>query len=212
MADSEMQRRPQNRQYTWLWMIIAFVFAGALLVWLAVSSEPTQVAVVEEDPAATGDQGSAVPAVALDQFAANPEEYAGQAVRLDGIEVASAMGTQAMWVNLPGGIPYLVKFDTVALGAPPQVASGDLVMVSGTVHPMTDSVLSAWQATGAIQGEGQLAQAQFATSFLEATQARRSTGGGGAGGPGGAGGGTGAPAGGAGGAGAGSGPGANPSP
>lgn len=179
MADNETQRRPQGRQYTWLWMILALVLTGALLVWLAVVSEPTEVAVVEEEEP---EAEAMVPAVPIDQFAVNPDQYAGQMVRLTDIEVASRMGTQAMWINLPNDMPYLIKLDTAALGQAGTIASGDFVTVAGMVHPMTDSVLAAWQETGAIQNEGQLAEAQFATSFLEATGARRTGGAGGAGG------------------------------
>ncbi|HKJ93384.1 MAG TPA: hypothetical protein VJ957_09450, partial [Longimicrobiales bacterium] len=58
--------------------------------------------------------------------------------------------------------------------------SGTRYNVSGRVVTMSDSVLDAWQQSGAIQNEGERMQAEFATAFLEASTVTRSANQGGA--------------------------------
>jgi hypothetical protein len=59
------------------------------------------------------------------------------------------------------------------------VEVGTPYTVVGTMYAMNDSVLNAWEASGAIADEGQRMQAEFATSFLEARSMRASSSGGG---------------------------------
>lgn len=170
MAEGKTARRKPAGQLTWLWMIFAIALTGGLMVWLAVASEPSAPVVVKEED---GTAAAGLPTVALADFAANTKQYEGQAIRLAQLRVASRLGRQAFWIQLPNDVPYLIKLDSILVRQGFQVQGGDAVSVTGVVHPMSDSVLTAWQAQGALTTEDQKVEAQFATSFIEASRVVR---------------------------------------
>lgn len=152
-------------------MIIAFLMVGGLMAWLAVNGQKSTVAVVEEeDPAAA----SSV-AITLDDLATNASGLSGQNVSLAGIQVVSRLGTQAFWIQLPNQNPYLIKLGPELVAAGFAVQSGEVVDVSGRIVAMTDSVLAAWQQSGAIADESQRLEAEYVLgqTFLEAREVRR---------------------------------------
>jgi hypothetical protein len=109
----------------------------------------------------------------------NPTQYEGQDIRLAGIKVASPLGSALFWVELPSGqgtVPYLIKADSTKVAGGKAVASGDVVVVTGNVHPVTDSVLTAWQAQGVLKDDAQLNEAAYATTYLDALRVRQLTG------------------------------------
>src|SRR5690606_11118770 len=128
------------------------------------------VAMVETTTEETTESAGA--SVTAEEFEANVAQYVGQTVNLSGLRVAGRVGEQAFWVELPSGSPYLVKMSDALVAEGFAVQSGDPVDVLGRVHQMTDSVVAAWEASGAIQGEGQKAEVLLATTFLEAIRAR----------------------------------------
>ena len=145
-------------------MILCFLTVGGFLYWLSRSAEPTEVAeVVEETGAALAN------VVALSEFSTGTAAYVGQEVTLEGIEVVSLLGTQALWMNLENGTPYLLHLTEMALADSVAVAQGDVVTVSGAVMEMSDSILDAWAAAGAFSQETDRIQAEFAVDFLEVT-------------------------------------------
>ena len=111
----------------------------------------------------------------LEQFASAPQSHAGQTVTLEDVQVASRMGEHAFWIEFPNETPYLVKLDPALVDGGLRVVSGEKYRISGRVVAMTDSILAAWQDSGAITDEGQMAEAQFATSFLEVESAVRTS-------------------------------------
>jgi hypothetical protein len=168
MADLNVQRR-KSGQLTWLWMVLAVLLVAAFLVWLGVASEPTpEVAVVEEEVT-----DASVTTLSLADFARSSRQYEGQVVRVLDVPVASRMGSQAFWTQFPNEVPFLVKLGQPLVDGGETVRSGETVHVTGRVVTMSDSVLAAWQASGAIADEMQRAEAEFATAFLEATQVAR---------------------------------------
>lgn len=138
--------------------------------WLGANAEPSSVAVVEPDSAAEG-SGPALAGTQVDlaALAASPENYTGQQVQMQGLEVASMLGAQAFWVNPPNNVPFLIKIDDQAAGT--QIPVGGAVDLSGTVHMMSDSVLTSWEERGAIEGT-QRDEASFATAFVQASAIR----------------------------------------
>ena len=149
-----------------LLMIASFLAIGGFLWWLSISAEPTEVAIVEEEEA---EEDAGIPTVEVGTFAADPRSYVGQEIRFRNLSVASTLGPEAFWFQLPNETPYLVKLDSslVAGGTDFQAGEG-IRRVVGTVHEMTDSVLDAWQAAEAFTNETQRIEAEFATTFLEA--------------------------------------------
>ncbi len=173
MADNRGEREGQRPGAQWVLAGVAVVAIVAFLWWLGNAAQPTQVKVAEggtaADSAAASEEASAT-AVPVGEFATNPTGYEGQTIRLTGLEVASMLGTEAFWIQLPNQVPFLIKLDSAgaARGAP--LKAGARVTVTGTVFPMKDSVLTAWEQSGAIQA-GQRDEASFANAFFAAHRA-----------------------------------------
>ncbi|MEJ2678765.1 MAG: hypothetical protein P8174_06795 [Gemmatimonadota bacterium] len=145
---------------------------AGFMTWLGVESKPTEVTVQTSDEGISPEEAG-VPLIPLDTFSLHPEQYLGQRVRLQNVQAQSSLGKEAYWLDMPSQVPFLLKADSSL------VASGDFTMETGTsyyvmgrVLAMDDSVLSAWEASGAIQGEGERMQAEFATDFIEASIVR----------------------------------------
>lgn len=160
---------------TWGWMIAALVVVGVFLVWLGVTSEPSAIAVVEEEDATeVAEPGFTGTVVTAAQFETSVGQYLGQEIQLSNVSVQDKMGTQVLWIELPSGSPYLVKTDPATAQG---VATQSRVTVVGRVLQKTDSVLGAWEQSGVLQNPGHRAQAEFGSTFLEARTVRPPTGG-----------------------------------
>ena len=155
---------------TWAWAAAAVVSVIGFLVWISMAAQPSQmVAVVEDDTtAATALEGEAV---TLQNLADGAETYHGRQVSLAAVPVAAKMGEEAFWIDLPNQTPFLVKIGPTLAAGGVTVTAGERVEISGRVLPMSDSIISAWIAAGAIN-ENQEAEAQFAMSFIEASNVR----------------------------------------
>ncbi len=154
-------------------MLLAFVLVGGFLYWLNITAEPTEVAIAEE----VEERGSTASSIlSLDDFLANPEGQVDATVEVTGARVASLLGTQAFWIG-PDDAPYLVKLSPELVEAGTEMVPGAMVSVIGTVYMMSDSVLTAWDALGAFGNQGDRIVAEFATSFLEASDVREQGGG-----------------------------------
>ena len=86
MAENAKGRR--SGSLTWLWMILALVVVGGFLAWIGMASEPSSVAVVEEEgeeavEGAAG-EGATFVEVPKDTLAADKAAYEGQRVRVAG--------------------------------------------------------------------------------------------------------------------------------
>lgn len=145
-------------------MLLAFALMAGFMYWLSITAEPTEVAIVEETTPSVADGAS----VAWADFAMDPESYVEQRITIPGLEVASLLGSQAFWAQLPNETPYLVKLGESLVADSTSVVSGDLGDFTGRVHLMSDSVLNAWEAAGAFTDPVNRIEAEFATSFFEA--------------------------------------------
>lgn len=173
MADINVEREPA-RNYSTILAVVSVVLIAGFLWWLGVSSEPTQVAVIEDEVADTAGVGEeARMDVTLAQIAAGPEAYVGRELAVRDVAVSSRMGAQAFWTELPNNQPFLIKLDSTLIASQETVSSGERMLVRGMMHAMTDSVLTAWEASGAIRDEMERAEAEFAQQFLEASRLRR---------------------------------------
>jgi hypothetical protein len=166
------KRSLMESQNTLLLAGVAVALIVGFLVWLALVSEPTTVA-IEDARGGRGGEEQIEPGVTTvpgDEFGTQPLQYQGQQIRLTGVQVASRLGAQAFWVELPTQpqpLPYLIRLDTTLVRQGFAVQSGQSYNVTGQVYAMTDSVLSAWEQQGVLQDEMQRMEAEFASSFLE---------------------------------------------
>lgn len=177
MEKFRVMRRRRAGQATWLWMIIALAFVAGFLIWLAMTSQPTQVpvAALPTDSMAPP-TGGVAQVISPTAFQTQMKQLWGQDVELQDAEVSSALGTQMFWLQLPSGEPFLVKLDSALVAAGQTVPSTGHITVVGRVLQKTDSTLAAWQQSGALQTKGQQAQAEFGTTFIEARALKPSPG------------------------------------
>lgn len=175
-------RRGAADSLTMILMVVAFVAMAGLMYWLSQNAEPTSIEVPDEEPEVR------IEIVAAVDFGSDPLSYAGREFRLPGVEVASRLGDQAFWVQIPVQAPdgtmlttpFLVKMDS-ATATGIRVRSGETVAIEGTVVQMNDSILNAWEAAGAINS-GNRIEAEFASEFFQATKVDLSSSGGSGGG------------------------------
>jgi hypothetical protein len=153
-------------------MIVAFLAIAGFLYWLNVQAKADAAArAVEEDvPEETAAPMGGI-LVAGEDLQTDPSPFEGQVIRVEGLVVASGLGTQGFWMELPNKNPFLVSMSEAVKAEGISVSSGQTVSVAGTIYAMGDSVLNAWTSSGAI-GEGDRLAAEFATHYLEASQVR----------------------------------------
>jgi hypothetical protein len=159
-------------------MIVAFVVIGGFLYWLNMQAAEERAAeiaeaLVDETPDFVG--ATVVPAADIQM---DPTPFEGQEIQIEGLAVASGLGTQGFWLELPNRNPFLVSMSEAVKAEGIAVQPGQVTIVVGTVYAMGDSVLTAWTDAGSI-GEGDRLAAEFATHYLEATTVRVSEGSGG---------------------------------
>lgn len=152
-----------------VFMLVGLAAIAGLLWWLsraAVPSAPTAAEETQlEDIAA---DTSTVPIIDAADFAANQAGYRGREIDMGDVTVAQVMSPEIIWVELPGGAPFLVRL----MPGAERPAAQARVRIIGRVLEKTDSVLNAWEASGAILDAGQRAQSEFGTTFIEARQVR----------------------------------------
>lgn len=155
-------------------MIAAFIVIGGFLYWLFLQAEAerqlelqeaARIAAEEAERDAMGE----ILRPELLQTDASP--YVGRIVSMEDVEVASTLGTQGVWLDMPNGNPFLVSFSDSLRTAGVTLTSGQLATVTGTIVAMNDSIATAWVDAGTINQGDRLA-AEFATHFLNATRAR----------------------------------------
>ncbi len=97
-------------------MIAAFLVIGGFLYWLNLQAAEQEAAqMVEEDtPVETATiEGAVVVAPADIEVDATPFE--GQMITLEGLPVASQLGAQGFWLEMPNGNPFLVAGDIMSM-------------------------------------------------------------------------------------------------
>ncbi len=162
--ESSTAQEGEARRSTIL-MTVAFLGMGVFLFWLSVTSQSTEVAIIEvSTPDTLAASAVTVQAAVL---GADPMAQAGQLIRVEDVNVAGAIGSTAFWTELAGRPdPFLVHMDAAVAADSIAVGAGDRVTIVGSVHAMSDSVADAWAAAGSIS-ENQKFEVTFATHYLE---------------------------------------------
>jgi hypothetical protein len=149
-------------------MVVALVAILGLMFYLNVASKASvPPPMPTDDSAGSETAGSATaPAVTAADFGANAQSYVGQEIDLRGVSVSQVMSPEIIWIDVPtpqGNTPFLVK--VLSGSAPAQNAK---VNIEGRILEKTDSVIAAWQQSGAIQNAGQKDQAEYGSLFIDA--------------------------------------------
>ena len=168
MADNASRRGAANLGMPL--MIVAFIVIGGFLYWLNLQAEAERASDLAEEAAAEevteGLAGGTL--VDAQDIQMDPSPYEGQEIRLEGLPVASGLGTQGFWIEMPNRNPFLVSMSEGVKAEGLAIVPGQSASVVGTIYAMSDSALSAWTTAGAV-GEGDRLAAEFATHYLEAT-------------------------------------------
>jgi hypothetical protein len=154
-------------------MIVAFLTMIGFLYWLNLQARKQDA----EEQAALAEQAAAdsaeadLGAITIDpsalQMDASP--YEGQVVKMEGLPVASGLGQQGFWLEMPNKNPFLVSMTDAVRAEGVTVSQGQRATVVGTIRAMSDSVLDAWSTAGTIS-EGDRLAAEFATYYLDAAR------------------------------------------
>jgi hypothetical protein len=150
-------------------MLTAFVVIGVFMWWLKgqAAAERELRLVMDTVTVENDDFGTATTVPAVD-LQTDPTPFEGLNIRVAGLTVASALGTQGFWLQLPNRNPFLVSMSEQVMAEGLDLPQGIPATVIGVLHAVNDSVLTAWEGAGTITDGDRLA-AEFATHFLEAT-------------------------------------------
>ena len=157
---------------TWIFAVVAVAGIVAFLFWISMAAQPAElVAVTEGDGETEAVEAMTGEVVTLSALANDTDAMRGREVVIERVPVAASMGQQAFWIDLPNQQPFLIKLGRQLSAAGVTFSAGDTVDIAGTIIAMTDSVVADWLQSNAI-AQSQEAEAQFATSFLEASTVR----------------------------------------
>lgn len=174
MANTEAPQpgRADRDGTNWLPAAVAFVSVAVFLGWLLTRQPDTGVAVAEpgadtaQDATAGQPTGTLIEPGALDVQGGRP--LVGQDVELSQVPVTSQMGAQLMWIELPGGSPYLVKLDSALVARATAIPVGRRARLVGRIELKDEAVIAEWERTGVLQDPGHRLQAEFGTTYMTA--------------------------------------------
>lgn len=167
MAENAKTRGGAFSQFSWLFMLLAVGLTAGFMVWLAVESEPTTVAVMEEPPAEEETVAPDAARLALSDLV-NAAQYEGQAVVVENVPFVAGIAPQLHWTVLPNSNSYLIRL------APSLVEQGygqvgQILTLTGTIRPLNDDVIAEWRQSGVITEDAQAAQIQGVPTYLDVT-------------------------------------------
>jgi hypothetical protein len=171
MADNASRRGATNLGMPL--MILAFATIGGFLYWLnaqATQDLADRQAYADSVAAAEEAERNRPPLIGAERIQMDASGFEGQDIRLEALPVASVLGSQGFWLQMPNGNPFLMS-----VGGDVSIEGGEIqpgsveIDVTGRLLAMNDSVLTAWTDAGSI-GDGDRLAAEFATHFIEAQE------------------------------------------
>lgn len=157
----------------WVWMAVGVVTTVLFFWWISVAAEPSQVVVTADEGDGTEASAPGAPAgetVPLGDLTANAANWLGQTVRVPSVQVNSVLNDNAFWVEGPSGPFLVVKADDFAAVDGAAIQTGAVLDITGTFWEQNDQTVDQWEASGFMTDGGHLAQARFATHYLQARE------------------------------------------
>ncbi len=154
-------------------MIVAFLVIGGFLFWLYQESKAEEQLRIEEAAEMAAQEAERERRenmlVDAERIQMDASGYTGDTILVEGQAVASRLGTQGFWLEMPNGNPFLVSLsDEVGMSAE-ALTNGQGTNVMGVITEMNDSILTDWTERETI-AEGDRLAAEFATHFLNALE------------------------------------------
>ncbi len=172
MADNASRRGATNLSMPL--MILAFATIGGFLFWLngqANQELADRQAYADSVRAAEEAEAARAPVIDAARIQLDASPYENTEIRLEAVPVASTLGSQGYWLEMPNGNPFLVSVSPGVSVEGGAVEGGRLVWLTGRVLAINDSVLTSWTDAGSI-GDGDRLAAEFATYFIEVLELR----------------------------------------
>jgi hypothetical protein len=163
---------------SWLPVGVAILAVAAFIGWLATRQPPETVAVDEPgESSQVQEQEGPIEATTVDAGqlvqSASARNLMGQTIELPSVRVQETLGSQAFWIELPGGSAYLVRMDTSVTRRTPRPGRGEDVRVIGQVEELTPARLDEWLSAGAVT-QDERNMAEFGpTTYIEAQRVQR---------------------------------------
>jgi uncharacterized protein with LGFP repeats len=160
-------------------MILAFATIGGFLWWLngqAGLEMEIRQAYADSVAAAEEEEANRAPVINAERIQLDATPFEGQEIRLEDVPVASTLGTQGYWLEMPNGNPFLISVSRGVEVEGGEIETGDHVFLTGRVTAVNDSILDSWTEAGTI-GDGDRLAAEFATHFIEVLLLRVTPGG-----------------------------------
>ena len=136
-------------------MILCFLAMGGFLYWLSTYAPPEQ-----QGPMA-GEDGEVLNEVDFAEFSLATQVHMDQEITLRNVGVTSMIGERLFWTNIVNDDLYLLFISDSAAVDSVDVAGLPRVDITGTVRPLSDSLITAWFEAGVIANEGDRFQAEF---------------------------------------------------
>ena len=155
-------------------MVLSFGLIAGFLWWLSQNAEGTEPVIVEQPDATPTLDVSGATEVTATQLRLEAATFEGQRVLVSDVGVASSVGDQAFFLDLPQ-TPFLVRLGAELVAAGTLVPSGT-VSVVGTLLAMNDSIVTDWSGSGSISDNDRL-MVEFASHFIEAVRLTEAAGG-----------------------------------
>ena len=168
MADKASRRGAANLGMPL--MILAFIIGLGFFYWLFLQAQDQKAQEAVKMQEAAAEKALTYPDATELQgtdLQRDPTPLVGELVKVEALPVASTLGTQGFWLQLPNKNPFLVSLDDSLRADSLSVRAGQKVVVVGTIQAMSDSAVNAWVSSGSI-GEGDKLAAEFATHYLQA--------------------------------------------
>ena len=132
-----------------------------LVTMIGCGGEEPATEVVEEEPVVEVPVMPEFTEIDAEQLQTGAAAFRGQMVRVNGVMVASLVGTQNFWVELPNKNPFLVRTEGETTVQPNQ-----LLDIVGTVVAVNEGLVAEWVESGSISETDKLI-VEFATDFIE---------------------------------------------
>lgn len=172
MADNASRRGATSSSMAL--MVLAFAVIGGFMYWLngqASQEMAERQAYADSVRAAEEEERNRPPMIDPERIQLDASGFEGQNIRLSGVPVASNLGSQGYWLEMPNGNPFLISMASSVPVEGGPIDSGDEVEVTGQILAINDSVLTAWSSAGTVSDGDRLA-AEFATHFMEVLELR----------------------------------------
>ena len=137
-------------------MILCFLAMGGFLYWLSTYAPP------ESQDMLTGEDGEALNEVDFADFSLATQVYMEQEITLRNVGVTAMIGERLFWTNIVNDDLYLLFISESAAADSVDVAGLPRVDITGSVMPLTDSLIAAWFEAGVFANENDRYQAEFA--------------------------------------------------